>query len=129
MNSTDTEHITVDLPMKRGSFIRFQLYIFCYLNGLLTSKKLKDKVVSDNDIACMTLLGMAGQVDLTEFCDKAVQLNIFRSTQSTRNALDKLEDKGLVIKEGSSRKKLYLSPVLGIQCEQGTIQYNLTAIE
>ena len=125
----DTDINIIDLPMKKGSFIRFQIFVFCYLNNLMVKKKPKDLIVSDNDIKCMALIGLAGDPDLTEFCKKVVELKIFKSTQSTRNALDKLEDIGLVIKEGTGRKRLYLSPVLNIQAkEESVLEYRLSII-
>lgn len=133
----DTEYTLIELPMKRGPYIKFQIRVFCYLNGLMTKKKQSNiqsqykiiTLISDADIDCMTLLGMVGGADLTEFCSKTVELGIFKSIQSTRNALDKLEDKGLVIKEGMSRKKVYLSPVLQVNSEKSVIEYRLIAVE
>lgn len=125
----DNDISIVDIPLKMGPYIRFQIFVFCYLNNLMTRTKPGEVIVSDTDIACMTVLGMVGQADLTEFCNKIVELKIFKSTQACRNALDRLEDKGLVIKEGTSRKKLYLSPVLNIQnTPGGMIEYRLMNI-
>lgn len=94
------------VKLSRSEIIKFQLISHCYF------QKLK---MSEAEYNCLTLLGGLGESDLGEFCEKAKGLRIFKSTQTVRNSLAKLEKNQLVYKSGKSRKKIALNPELKIQ--------------
>jgi len=92
--------------MSRESIIRFQLVLHCYLNDIsLTAGKLQ----------CLTILGMDGKSDLTKFCEKLAEEKVFTSPDSSRNALDHMEDNKLIVKAGKYRKTIQLHPDMKIQ--------------
>lgn len=83
--------------------VKYQILTHCYLD---------DIQVSDADLNCLTYLAMEGDQELTSFCKKAFSKKIFSSTQSVRNCLTKAEKKGLIVKEGKNKKKIFISPSL-----------------
>jgi hypothetical protein len=70
--------------------------------------------VSEADLNCLTLLALEGDQELTSFCNKAHDKQIFSSTQSVRNCLTKSEKKGLIKKEGKNKKKIFINPELKV---------------
>lgn len=94
--------------LPRWEIIKFQIVVHCYLKNVL---------VSTADLDCLTHLGVDKEAELTEFCNKITDLGIFKSPQSARNALSKAEKKGLIVKDGKSKKKISLSPEINIQSD------------
>ena len=54
-------------------------------------------------------------IELTKFCDFAVGKNIFKSSQSARNAITKAEKKNLLVKKGHNKKTISLNPDINVQ--------------
>lgn len=92
--------------MELDQIVRFQLMTHCYVKNL---------AVSESDFSCLTLLGVIGESDLTDFCTRAASENIFKTTQTVRNCLVKMQKNGLIIKQGKSKKRISLNPELKIQ--------------
>jgi hypothetical protein len=92
--------------MSRQAIIRFQLMIHCHVEQIH---------ISSADLDCLTLLGQKGKAELTAFCDLLTSQDIFKSSQSSRNAITRLQDKKLVLKEGRNKKKISIHPNLKIQ--------------
>jgi len=84
---------------------KYQILTHCYLYNIQ---------VSESDLDCLTLLAMEGDQELTSFCNKAHDKQIFSSTQSVRNCLTKSEKKGLIKKEGKNKKKIFINPELKV---------------
>lgn len=106
----------VNLVNKRAKLnlqdtIKFQLVTHCYLNKI---------TMSDSQLDCLTLLGIKGEYDLTEFCNIASSQGIFKTTQSVRNCLVKMEKEGFITKDGKNKKKIIINPELKVQT-QGNI--------
>jgi len=98
--------VNKQVQMARSEIIKFQIITYCYIHNL---------VMSEADYNCLTLLGALGESDLTEFCTFAANHNIFKSTQTVRNCLVKMEKQGIITKLGSSKKRIALSEDLNIQ--------------
>lgn len=94
------------IRMEQWEIVRFQISVYCHINKIL---------LSEYDIDCISLLALRGNSELTDFCTEAIKQNIFSSTQSVRNALAKIEKRGLIIKTGKSKKRILINPVLNIQ--------------
>lgn len=77
--------------------IRFQLSTHCYL---------KDISVSISDLKCLTLLGVAGEADLSEFCMLVATKGYFKTNQTVRNCLTRMEKQGIIVKTGLSKKRV-----------------------
>jgi hypothetical protein len=101
------------VKMPKWNVVKFQILTHCYINNIL---------VSESDLNCLTLLSFNQPVELTNFCYDASSEEdwIFKSPQTVRNAINKAEKNGLVIKDTTNKKLILLNPILKIQTE-GTI--------
>ncbi len=99
------------IKMSKDEVIKYQILTHCFL---------KDVQISLSDLNCLHLLALAGKVELTKFCKNISSSGIFKSAQSCRNALSKAEKKGLIVKDGDNKKKIYITPEMEIEIE-GTI--------
>lgn len=99
------------VKMSQWDIVKYQILTHCYLYKI---------TVSENDLDCLTLLAIEGEAELTSFCSKAFDLNIFSSIQTVRNCLTKVAKKDLIKKEGKNKKKIYLNPELKVH-SQGNI--------
>lgn len=107
--------------LPRWEIVQFQIVVHCYLNSIS---------VSTADLDCLTHLGVDQEAELTEFCNKITDLGVFKSPQSARNALSKAEKKGLIIKQGKSKKKIAIHPNVNIQTEGNILlDYKFAHIE
>ena len=89
--------------LPRWEIVQFQIVVHCYLNSIS---------ISTADLDCLTHLG------------------VFKSPQSARNALSKAEKKGLIIKQGKSKKKIAIHPNVNIQTEGNILlDYKFAHIE
>ena len=91
--------------MSRDEIVKFQLITHCYLTKI---------PVSEADLECLALLAIEGEQELTSFCGKAHERKIFSSQQSVRNCLTKAEKKGLIVKEGKNKKKIFVNPDINV---------------
>ena len=99
------------VKMSGWQIVKYQILTHCYLYNIQ---------VSESDLDCLTLLAIEGDQELTTFCNKAHDKQIFSSTQSVRNCLTKSEKKGLIKKEGKKKKKILINPELKVH-SQGNI--------
>jgi len=122
--------VTKKVRMDLDDVIRYQLITHCFINRIMLSRA---------EIDCLTILGQLGDYELAEFCllpqvsDELLKnkmgadynknehkIGIFVSAQTVRNFIKKAYDNALVHKEGTSRKKIQVSPNLQMLFE-GTI--------
>ena len=82
--------------MSKDDIVRYQIMTHCYTNKI---------PITESDLSCLTLLAIHGEEELTEFCIIATEKRIFKSTQTVRNCLVKLEKAGLITKDGKSKKR------------------------
>ena len=99
------------IRMELWDIVRYQITVHCHINKIQ---------LSEQEIDCMSLLALSGNSELTLFCTEAIKQNISSSTQSVRNALAKIEKKGLLLKSGKSKKRISINPNMNIQV-QGNI--------
>ena len=99
------------VKMSGWQIVKYQILTHCYLYNIQ---------VSESDLDCLTLLAIEGDQELTTFCNKANDKQIFTSTKSVRNCLTKSEKKGLIKKEGKNKKKIFINPELKVH-SQGNI--------
>jgi len=93
--------------MDRSDIIRFQFMVHCYIQ--------KTTNISPALLDCLTLLGLLGSAELLPFCEMLTERGIFQSIQSSRNAITRLQDKSLIVKQGKNKKLLCIHPDLKIQ--------------
>lgn len=105
--------------MNLWDIVRFQINLHCHLNEIN---------ISESDIECLSLLAINGETELSEFCNSACEEDerdrdpnvkmervIFKTPQSVRNSINKIENIGLITKKGKSKKKISVSPTMNIQ--------------
>lgn len=107
----------------REQIVRFQIIVYANISRIKLSAA---------DIDLLTLLGIKGKSVLIDFCILVSDNKIFNSIQSTRNATDRLQEKGLIVKECGSKKDkrnrvIYLNPEMKIYTE-GNILVDLNCI-
>ena len=98
----------VDKKVRMGLYdiVRYQILTYCYVNRVQ---------VTESDLDCLTILAMTGESDLTEFCLLITEKRIFKSTQSVRNCLVKLERNNLITKEGKTKKRIGVNQSMKLQ--------------
>lgn len=94
------------MTMTKSEIIKFQIIVHCHVQRIH---------ISSADLDCLTLLGENGLAELTTFCELLTNKDIFKSIQSSRNAITRLQDKKLIFKEGRNKKKISIHPDLKIQ--------------
>lgn len=105
--------------MDLWDIVKFQVLMHCHLNQI---------TLSDSDLECLTLLALNGESELTSFCNAACEEEermkdsnlsfekpIFKTPQSVRNSINKIENKRLIVKKGRSKKKISVDPDLKLQ--------------
>lgn len=94
--------------MDLWNIVKFQLITHCYLSNI---------TLSESELDCLTLLCIKGEYDLTDFCTLASTQKIFKTTQTVRNCLVKMERSGFISKEGKNKKKIAINPDIKVQAE------------
>lgn len=94
------------IRMELWDVVRFQIFVHCHINKIQ---------LSDQELECLSLLALYGNYELTTFCTEAIKQNVSGSTQSIRNALAKIEKKGLLVKSGKGKKRILINPNMNIQ--------------
>jgi len=105
--------------MDLWEIVSFQVNLHCHLNSVN---------ISDSDLECLTLLAINGETELTAFCNAACnederdkdvvakhEREIFKTPQSVRNSINKLERMSLIDKKGKSKKKVSVNTKMQIQ--------------
>lgn len=93
------------IKMQKDGVIKYQIITFCFLNDLQLSK---------SDVECLLELAKKGSMNVTSFCKHISSLNIFKSPQSCRNAVQKAKRKNLIIMDG---KNIIINPEMNIQVD------------
>jgi hypothetical protein len=98
----------VDLKLKVNidESIKYQILTYCFFNNIL---------VTNSDLKFLCELSKTPDIELTKFCVQLVNLNIFKSPQSARNAISKAEKKGLLSKKGNNKKTITIESKINIQ--------------
>jgi hypothetical protein len=100
--------------------VKFQILTHCFLN---------DVQLSPAEIEFLTLLGIEQESEISTFCVKAFEKNIYKSPQSVRNALAKLEKMNLVTKDGINKKKISLNNIPVLSTGNILLNYKILSVE
>lgn len=114
MSDVAVNYYATNATMSREEIIRFQILLYCHLTGIEFTDKGR-KTINDTELECLTLIGLRGPWDLNHLCEQVTRLKIFKNSQSARNTFSTLVIKGLLTKEGTSKKKIQLHPDIKIQ--------------
>ncbi len=94
--------------MGHRDIIKYQLVTHCFINNIQ---------LSNNELDCLTLLGVSGENELSAFCNLSVDEKIFKTSQTVRNFLGKAVKNKLVYKTGTAKKRIGLGKSLSIQTD------------
>jgi hypothetical protein len=107
--------------MDLWSIVSFQIHLYCHLNSIS---------ISESDLESLALLAINGESELSAFCNAACEQDerdrdlvlihereIFKTPQSVRNSINKLENMKLIQKKGKSKKKISVNSLLQIQAK------------
>lgn len=109
--------------MELWEIVRFQVLMHCYLNKT---------IVTDQNLDCITMLALIGEMELSEFCDKAAENKIFKTNQAGRTSIHILEKKNLVTtyKIGKDKKRIKIHNDLVIQTNGNILlDYKIVRVE
>lgn len=109
--------IKLEYRMELWDIVRFQIAFYCHLNKIS---------ITEQNLDCLTLLGISGETEIGDFCDNSSKNGIFKNHQSARTALQLLEKKELIttFKIGKTKKQMKLHNKLVVQTK-GNIFVNL----
>jgi|TARA_B110000114_G_scaffold100297_1_gene105585 hypothetical protein len=98
----------VDIKMKVDidKTIQYQIMTYCFFNNIF---------ISNSDMKFLAELSKYENIELTKFCLKLVEGDIFKSPQSARNAITKAEKKNLLNKSGNNKKTISLQKDINVQ--------------
>jgi hypothetical protein len=106
------------IVMTTWDVVKYQILTHCYISNTQ---------VSEADLNCLTFLALEGEQELTSFCSKVNEKDIFSSSQSARNSIAKCEKKELIVKEGKNKKKIKINPIIKI-VSSGNILLNFKVL-
>jgi hypothetical protein len=88
----------VDKKVKsnRDKVIMYQILTYCFF---------KDIKVSGTELELLTEVSKHNGIEINDLCEQLSEKCIYRTKQSARNAITKVEKKTLIIKDGDIRKK------------------------
>ena len=98
--------IDLKLKVNLDTCVMYQIMTYCFF---------KQIVISNSDLKFLMHLSKNDNIELTKFCIKLVDGNIFKSPQSARNAITKAEKKGLLNKRGINKKTITINKDMNIQ--------------
>ena len=101
VNKVDLKH-QVDIDVS----IKYQIVTYCFFNNIL---------ISNSDLRFLNELAKSKDIEMTKFCNETVSKQIFKSSQSARNAITKAEKKNLIIKKRHNKKTISLNPDINVQ--------------
>jgi len=107
--------------MEYKAVIKLQLVFYCYVNKI---------DVPDVLLECVLLHILNNYSDLSTLCKGVCEHGLFKSEQSARNAIVKLQKKNILITEGKNKKKITINPSINI-ISKGNIllNYNILGVE
>jgi hypothetical protein len=88
--------------------IKYQILTYCFFENIL---------ISNSDLKFLMELSKNNKIELTQFCTTLVDMEIFKSPQSARNAITKAEKKQLLTKDGINKKTISISKVINVQAK------------
>jgi len=86
--------------------IKYQILTYCFFKNVL---------ISNSDLKFLMELSKNNKIELTRFCNMLVDMDIFKSPQSARNAITKAEKKQLLIKNGINKKTISINKSINVQ--------------
>ena len=92
MSAVTVHHVKKTIRLGKRDSIKYQLLTHCFVNDIR---------LSNNEIDCLSLLGILDSQNLSVFCKTAVDEGIFKTEQTVRNFINRACEAQLVAKEAS----------------------------
>ena len=93
----------------RDKVIMYQILTYCFFNNIK---------VSGTELELLTELSKNNGIEINDLCEQLSVKSIYRTKQSARNAISKVEKKDLILKNGDARKKrVYISSDINVETE------------
>ena len=86
--------------------IKYQILTYCFFNDILLTR---------TDLEFLYELSLNSKIEISKFCEILTDRKIFKSSQSARNAISKIERKGLLIKTGNNKKTIKINKAINVQ--------------
>jgi len=100
--------IKKNIKLSLYDIVRFQLNNYCFINKIRLSPAQLD---------CLALLGMYGEMNISDFCEETVKESIFSNNQTARNFITKSVKESLVKRSGNGNKIISVNQDLSIFTE------------
>ena len=107
--------VNKQIPLSLIDVIKFQINMHCFINKIR---------VSPAQLDCLSMLGLFGEINMSDFCNEIVSEEIFGNVQTTRNFITKCVKDNLVTRSGLGNKLVSINNDLELLTE-GTILLNL----
>jgi hypothetical protein len=107
--------VNKQIPLSLIDVIKFQLNMYCFINKIR---------VSPAQLDCLSMLGLFGEINMSDFCNEIVSEEIFGNVQTTRNFITKCVKDNLVTRSGLGNKLVSINNDLEL-LTGGTILLNL----
>ena len=98
--------VNFQLQTDMDTCIKYQILTYCFFENIL---------ISNSDLKFLMELSKNNKIELTQFCNTLVDMEIFKSPQSARNAITKAEKKQLLTKDGVNKKTILINKDINVQ--------------
>lgn len=88
--------------------VKYQILTYCFFNEIY---------INESDLNLLAELAIYNKIEVPKFCKILTEKNIFKSLQSARNAISKIQKKDLINKDIKNNKKIYLNREINVQSE------------
>ncbi len=97
----------------RNKVITYQILTYCFFKNIK---------VTNTELDLLTELSMNDGMEINELCEQLSLKSIYRTKQSARNAISKVEKKTLLFKDGDVRKKkIWISKEMNIETSEAIL--------
>ena len=100
--------VDIKLKVEINKTIKFQLLTYCFF---------EDITLSTSDLNCLSELARHPNTEISKFCIHLTDKKIFKSPQSARNAVNKINKKNLIVKKGKNKKTKTVNDIVNLQTD------------
>ena len=98
--------VDIKLKVDINQTVKYQILTYCFFNNILLTK---------TDLDFLAELSFNHKIEIAKFCNLLTEKGIFKSSQSARNAISKIERKGLLSKMGTNKKTIVINKTINVQ--------------
>ena len=98
--------VDIKLKVDINQTVKYQILTYCFFNNILLTK---------TDLDFLAELSFNPKIEIAKFYNLLTEKGIFKSSQSARNAISKIERKGLLSKMGTNKKTIVINKTINVQ--------------